>query len=51
MIRLKDSNKIAVIDGLEDYIVVDTEKALLICPRANDQLIKEYVTDLEARNH
>lgn len=47
MIRLKDNKKIAIIDGLEDYIVVDTEKALLICPRANDQLIKEYVADLE----
>jgi hypothetical protein len=32
---------------LEDYIVVDTEKALLICPRDNDQLIKNYVLDLK----
>jgi len=25
---------------------VDTDKALLICPRENDQLIKEYIQDL-----
>ncbi len=47
MIRLKNKNKAAIIDGLKNYIVVDTEKALLICPRDNDQLIKEYVQDLK----
>ena len=38
VVRIK-KGKAAIIDGLEDYIVVDTEKALLICPRDNDQLI------------
>ncbi len=47
IIRMKNKNKAAVIDGLENYIVVDTEKALLICPRENDQQIKEYVQDLK----
>lgn len=47
VIRIKNHNKAAVIDGLKDYIIVDTEKALLICPRDNDQLIKDYVLDLK----
>ncbi|SDF88398.1 mannose-1-phosphate guanylyltransferase [Epilithonimonas hungarica] len=47
VIRIKNQNKAAVIDGLKNYIVVDTEKALLICPRDNDQLIKDYVLDLK----
>ena len=47
IIRIKNKNKAAVIDGLKNYIIVDTEKALLICPRQNDQLIKEYVQDLK----
>lgn len=46
IIRIKDKNKVAVIDGLNDYIVVDTEEALLICPKNNDQLIKKYVSDI-----
>lgn len=46
VVRIK-KGKAAIIDGLEDYIVVDTEKALLICPRNNDQLIKNYVLDLK----
>ncbi len=47
IIRLKNDNKAAIIDGLENYIVVDTDKALLICPISNDQMIKDYVLDLK----
>lgn len=46
IVRLK-KGKAAIIDGLEDYIIVDTERALLICPRENDQMIKDYVLDLK----
>ena len=48
IIRLKNDHKAAIIDGLENYIVVDTDKALLICPISNDQLIKDYVLDLKS---
>lgn len=41
------NNKAVVIDGLKDFIVVDTDKVLLICPRAHDQQIKDYVLDLK----
>lgn len=47
VIRIKNQNKAVIVDGLKNYIVVDTEKALLICPRDNDQLIKDYVLDLK----
>lgn len=47
VIRVNNQNKAIVIDGLKNYIIVDTDKALLICPRENDQLIKEYVLDLK----
>lgn len=40
-------NKAVIIDGLEDYIVVDTKKALLICPMEKDQTIKAFVSDLK----
>lgn len=49
IIQIKNKNKAAIIDGLENYIVVDTDKALLICPRDNDQLIKEYIHDLKTQ--
>ena len=47
LIKLQNEYKAVVIDGLQNFIVVDTEKALLICPRDNDQLIKDYVHDLK----
>lgn len=40
-------NKAVIVDGLEDYIVVDTENALLICPIDKDQTIKAFVSDLK----
>ncbi len=50
IVRLGSKNKKAIIDGLKDYIVIDTDEALLICPRKNDQLIKNYVNDLYSTN-
>lgn len=40
-------NKAVIVDGLENYIVVDTENALLICPIDKDQAIKTFVSDLK----
>lgn len=48
IVRIDHADKAAVIDGLKDYIVVDTEKALLICPKSSDQLIKKYVQDVKS---
>ena len=38
--------KIAVVNGLKDYIIVDTPDALLICPRSEEQSIKNYIDDV-----
>lgn len=42
--------KIAVVNGLKDYIVVDTPDALLICPRSEEQSIKNYIDDVRFAN-
>lgn len=41
-----EGNRVAVIEGLENFIVVNTDEALLICPLENDQEVKNYVTNL-----
>ena len=38
--------KMAVVNGLKDFIVVDTNDALLICPRSEEQSIKNYIDDV-----
>ncbi len=42
--------KVAVIDGLDDYIVVDTDDALLICPRKHEQNIVKYIENIKFDN-
>ena len=42
--------KVAVVKGLKDYIVVDTPDALLICPRSEEQSIKNYIDDVRFNN-
>jgi mannose-1-phosphate guanylyltransferase len=36
-----------VLEGLEDYIVVDTKDVLLVCKRDREQEIKEYVAEVK----
>lgn len=40
-------NKLAVIQGLKDVIVVDTDDVLLICNKTEEQRIKQFVNDIK----
>ncbi|MBS4058742.1 MAG: NTP transferase domain-containing protein [Bacteroidetes bacterium] len=40
-------DKIVVLQGLEDYIVVEDENALLICKRDDEQQIRQFVNDIK----
>ncbi|MDE6046504.1 MAG: NTP transferase domain-containing protein [Alistipes sp.] len=42
--------KIAVISGLKEFIVVDTDDVLLICPRAEEQSIKKFIDEVKFHN-
>lgn len=39
--------KLVVLQGLEDYIVVDTQDVLLVCRRDKEQEIKDYVAEVK----
>ncbi|MBO5972076.1 MAG: mannose-1-phosphate guanylyltransferase [Alistipes sp.] len=39
--------KIAVVSGLKDYIVVDTHDVLMICPMSDEQSIKSFIEDVK----
>jgi mannose-1-phosphate guanylyltransferase len=41
--------KLVAIRGLNDFIVVDTKDALLICPKSEEQWIKKLVTEMKTR--
>jgi mannose-1-phosphate guanylyltransferase len=40
-------DKLVVLQGLEDFIVVETNDVLLICQREKEQEIKEYVAEVK----
>ena len=42
-----DNDKLVVLQGLENFIVVDTEDVLLICERNREQQIKDYVAEVK----
>jgi mannose-1-phosphate guanylyltransferase len=42
-----DNNKLVLIQGLDDFIVVDTDDVLLICKKDKEQEIKEYVAEVK----
>ena len=46
LVNVQD-DMLVVLQGLEDYIVVQNENILLICKREDEQKIKQYVTDIK----
>ncbi len=43
-------DKIAIISGLKEYIVVDTDDVLMICPRSEEQSIKKFIDEVKYHN-
>lgn len=41
------NGKTAVIQGLHNYIVVETRDEILICPKENEQQIREFTSDVK----
>lgn len=39
--------KLVLVQGLEDYIIVDTQDVLLICKKEKEQEIKDYVAEVK----
>lgn len=42
-----DNNKLVLLQGLDDFIVVDTKDVLMICKKDKEQEIKEYVAEVK----
>ena len=42
-----NNNKLLVLQGLDEFVIVDTEDVLLICKKNKEQEIKEYVAEIK----
>ena len=49
IVVLEDHSRLAVIQGLKDYIVVESGNVLLICRKSDEQRIKQYMADAQIR--
>lgn len=41
--------KLAVVQGLDDYIIAESDNVLLICRKSDEQRIKQFVTDVKLK--
>jgi mannose-1-phosphate guanylyltransferase len=46
MVHVPD-NKLVLLQGLDDYIIVDTKDVLMICKKDKEQEIKQYVAEVK----
>lgn len=42
-----DNGRTIVVEGLENYIIVESGNATMICPRENEQNIKKFIDDVK----
>jgi len=49
MIVLNDRDKLAVIQGLHDYIVAESGNVLLICKREDEHRVKQFMADAQLK--
>lgn len=42
-------DRLVVIDGLSDFLVAEADDVLLICPKDNEQRIRQFVTDARVK--
>ena len=42
-------DKLVILQGLHDYIVVENNNMLMICPRNEEQKVKEFVAEVKSR--
>jgi mannose-1-phosphate guanylyltransferase len=49
IIALEDQNRLAVVQGLKDYIVAESGNVLLICKKEDEHRIKQYMADTQIK--
>ncbi|WP_432713305.1 mannose-1-phosphate guanylyltransferase [Pedobacter sp.] len=48
MVNVPDG-KLVILNGLHDYIVVESNNILMICPRSEEQSVKQVVADIKSK--
>ncbi len=43
------SYKLVVLNGLHDFIIVESNNTLMICPKEQEQAVKQVVADIKQK--
>ena len=49
LVLSKDKDKLMVLRGLDNYLVVDTDNVLLICPKNEEEGFKQIIKDIDLK--
>ncbi|OAV67198.1 Mannose-1-phosphate guanylyltransferase rfbM [Bacteroidales bacterium Barb7] len=49
LISLENAGRLVVLQGMEDYIIAESENVLLICKKNDEQRIKQFVADAKLK--
>ena len=49
IVAVSDKHKLAIIEGLDHYLVVDTDDVLLICPRRDEEDLKQIMKKVDPK--
>lgn len=50
IVALSDTNKVAVVQGVDDCIIADCDNVLLICKKDQESRIKSFMTEVELKH-
>lgn len=50
LVKQLNNGKLVVVDGLTDYVVVDTDDVLMICRKDSEARVKELIEDIVSKN-
>lgn len=50
LVKQLNTGKLVVVDGLTDYMVVDTDDVLMICRKDSETRVKELIEDVVSKN-
>lgn len=49
MVQVSDDKKLLVLQGLDDYMIIDTDRVLMVCPKGDASMLRKIVNDAQVK--
>lgn len=44
-----ETDRLVILNGVKDYVIIDSEQALLVCKRSNEEYIRQFLNDIRIK--